>query len=192
MTTLLAYSGELFKSQRNILVDEFLIFFRTNQLYVDKLKIPFKWDHSTKIINQIRIVESFELQNVNKLFTFDFPSIFIRHNNKAVFISESLVEQLTYFFSDEFIKNQEPNSDHFFNFLLQRIDSELRTSSLIILSSDKVAKFFGEYINLNESNLIKFISEENLLDSLKLQNQESKLGINQNPQLNKLMSFFET
>lgn len=192
MNTLLSYSGELFKSQRNILVDEFLIFFRLNKLYTDKLRIPFKWDKPTKIINQIKIAESIELQNIDKLFTFDFPSIFIRHSNKAVYISDALVEQLNDFFSVEFIENQEPNSDHFTNFLLQRIVSELRTSSLIILSSDKVAKFLAQYIKINESNLIKFVSEENLLDTLILQNQESKLEINQNSQLNKLMSFFDT
>ena len=76
--------------------------------------------------------------------------------------------------------------------MLQRIVSELRASSLIILSSDKVAKFLAQYIKINESNLIKFVSEENLLDTLILKNQESKLEINQNPQLNKLVSFFNT
>ena len=192
MNTLLSYSGELFKSQRNILVDEFLIFFRLNKLEADKLRILVKWDKSTKIINQIKIAESIELQNIDKLFTFDFPSIFIRHSNKVVYISDALVEQLNDFFSVEFMENQEPNSDHFTNFLLQRIVSELRTSSLIILSSDKVAKFLAQYIKINESNLIKFVSEENLLDTLILQNQESKLEFNQNPQLNKLMSFFDT
>ena len=192
MNTLLSYSGELFKSQRNILVNEFLIFFRLNKLYTDKLRIPFKWDKSTKIINQIKIAESIELQNIDKLFTFDFPSIFIRHSNKAIYISDALVDQLNDFFSVEFIENQEPNSDHFTNFLLQRIVSELRASSLIILSSDKVAKFLAQYIKINESNLIKFVSEENLLDTLILKNQESKLEINQNPQLNKLVSFFNT
>ena len=56
MNTLLSYSGELFKSQRNILVDEFLIFFRLNKLEADKLRILVKWDKSTKIINQILVV----------------------------------------------------------------------------------------------------------------------------------------
>ena len=192
MNTLLSYSGELFKSQRNILVDEFLIFFRSNKLYIDKLRIPFKWDKPTKIINQIKIAESIELQNIDKLFTFDFPSIFIRHSNKVVYISDSLVEQLNNFFSVESIENQESNSDHFTNFLLQRIVSELRTSSLIILSSDKVAEFLARYIKIDENNSIKFVSEENLLSALLLQNQESKLEINQNSQLNKLISFFDT
>lgn len=192
MNILLSYSGELFKSQHNILVDEFLIFFRLNKLYADKLRIPFKWDMPTKIINQIKIAESIELQNIDKLFTVDFPSIFIRHSNKAVYISDSLVEQLNNFFSVEFIENQELNSDYLTNFLLQRIVSELRTSSLIILSSDKVAKFLAQHIKINESNLIKFVSEENLLDTLILQNQESKLKISQNSQLEKLMAFFDT
>ncbi len=192
MNTLLSYSGELFKSQRNILVDEFLIFFRLNKLEADKLRILVKWDKSTKIINQIKIAESMELQNVDKLFTFDFPSIFIRHSNKVVYISDSLVEQLNNFFSAEFTENQEPSSDHFTNFLLQRIVSELRTSSLIILSSDKVAEFLARYIKIDENNSIKFVSEENLLSALILQNQESKLEINQNSQLNKLISFFDT
>jgi len=192
MNTLLSYSGELFKSQRNILVDEFLIFFRLNKLEADKLRIPFKWYKSTKIINQIKIAESIELQNIDKLFTFDFPSIFIRHSNKVVYISDSLVEQLNNFFGTEFTENQEPSSDHFTNFLLQRIVSELRTSSLIILSSDKVAEFLARYIRIDENNSIKFVSEENLLNALILQNQESKLEINQNFQLNKLISFFDT
>jgi hypothetical protein len=192
MNTLLSYSGELFKSQRNILVDEFLIFFRLNKLEADKLRILVKWDKSTKIINQIKIAESIELQNIDKLFTFDFPSIFIRHSNKVVYISDSLVEQLNNFFSVESIENQESNSDHFTNFLLQRIVSELRTSSLIILSSDKVAEFLARYIKIDENNSIKFVSEENLLSALILQNQESKLEINQNSQLNKLISFFDT
>lgn len=192
MNTLLSYSGELFKSQRNILVDEFLIFFRLNKLYTDKLRIPFKWDIPTKIINQIKIAESIELQNIDKLFTFDFPSIFIRHSNKAVYISDSLVEQLNNFFSVKFIENQEPNFKYFTNFLLQRIVSELRTSSLIILSSDKVAVFLTQYIKIDENKLIKFVSEENLLDTLILQNQESKLKISQNSELKKLMAFFDT
>jgi len=192
MNTLLSYSGELFKSQRNILVDEFLIFFRLNKLEADKLRIPFKWYKSTKIINQIKIAESIELQNIDKLFTFDFPSIFIRHSNKVVYISDSLVEQLNNFFATEFTENQEPSSDHFTNFLLQRIVSELRTSSLIILSSDKVAEFLARYIRIDENNSIKFVNEENLLNALILQNQESKLEINQNFQLNKLISFFDT
>ena len=192
MNILLSYSGELFKSQRNILVDEFLIFFRLNKLYTDKLRIPFKWDIPTKIVNQIKIAESLELQNIDKLFTFDFPSIFIRHSNKAVYISDSLVEQLNNFFSVEFIENQEPNSEYFTNFLLQRIVSELRTSSLIILSSDKVAVFLTQYIKIDENKLIKFVSEENLLDTLISQNQESKSKISQNSQLKKLMVFFDT
>jgi hypothetical protein len=192
MNILLSYSGELFKSQRNILVDEFLIFFRLNKLEADKLRILVKWDKSTKIINQIKIAESIELQNIDKLFTFDFPSIFIRHSNKVVYISDSLVEQLNNFFSAEFTENQELSSDHFTNFLLQRIVSELRTSSLIILSSDKVAEFLARYIKIDENNSIKFVSEENLLSALILQNQESKLEINQNSQLNKLISFFDT
>jgi hypothetical protein len=192
MNILLSYSGELFKSQRNILVDEFLIFFRLNKLEAEKLRILVKWDKSTKIINQIKIAESIELQNIDKLFTFDFPSIFIRHSNKVVYISDSLVEQLNNFFSAEFTENQELSSDHFTNFLLQRIVSELRTSSLIILSSDKVAEFLARYIKIDENNSIKFVSEENLLSALILQNQESKLEINQNSQLNKLISFFDT
>jgi hypothetical protein len=192
MNTLLSYSGELFKSQRNILVDEFLIFFRSNRLEADKLKILFKWDKSTKIINQIKIAESIELQNIDKLFTFDFASIFIRHSNKVVYISDSSVKQLNNFFSTKFTENQVLDSDYFTNFLLQRIVSELRTSSLIILSSDKVAEFLARYIKIDENNLIKFVSEENLLNALILQNQESKLEINQNYQLNKLISFFGT
>ena len=126
------------------------------------------------------------------MFTFDFPSIFLRHSNKAVYISDSLVEQLNNFFSIEFIENQEPNSDYFTKFLLQRIVSELRTSSLIILSSDKVAAFLTQYIKIDENKLIKFVSEENLLDTLILQNQESKLKISQNSELKKLMAFFDT
>jgi hypothetical protein len=192
MNTLISYSGELFKSQHNILVDEFLIFFRSNRLEADKLKILFKWDKSTKIINQIKIAESIELQNIDKLFTFDFASIFIRHSNKVVYISDSSVEQLNNFFSTKFTENQVLDSDYFTNFLLQRIVSELRTSSLIILSSDKVAEFLARYIKIDENNLIKFVSEENLLNALILQNQESKLEINQNYQLNKLISFFGT
>ena len=192
MNTLLSYSGELFKSQRNILVDEFLIFLRLNKLEADKLRILVKWDKSTKIMNQIKIAESIVLQNIDKLFTFDFPSIFIRHSNKVVYISDSLVEQLNNFFSAEFTENQELSSDYFTNFLLQRIVSELRTSSLIILSSDKVAEFLARYIKIDENNSIKFVSEENLLSALILQNQESKLEINQNSQLNKLISFFDT
>ena len=76
--------------------------------------------------------------------------------------------------------------------MLQRIVSELRTSSLIILSSDKVAEFLARYIKIDDNNSIKFVSEENLLSALILQNQESKLEINQNSQLNKLISFFDT
>lgn len=192
MNILLSYSGELFKSQRNILIDEFLIFFRLNKLEADKLRILFKWDKSTKIINQIKIAESIELQNIDKLFTFDFPSLFIRHSNKVVYISDSLVEQLNNFFSAEFTENQGPSSNNFTNFLLQRIVSELRTSSLIISSSDKVAEFLARFIRIDENNSIKFVSEENLLNALILQNKESKLEINQNFQLNRLISFFDT
>lgn len=76
--------------------------------------------------------------------------------------------------------------------MLQRIVSELRTSSLIISSSDKVAEFLARFIRIDENNSIKFVSEENLLNALILQNKESKLEINQNFQLNRLISFFDT
>jgi hypothetical protein len=53
MNILLSYSEELFRNQTNSLVDEFLSFFRLNNLNADKLRIPCKWGEPEKIINQI-------------------------------------------------------------------------------------------------------------------------------------------
>jgi hypothetical protein len=191
MNILLSYSQELFKNHSNSLVNEFLIFFRLNNLNVDKLRIPFKWDQPTKIINQIKIAESIELQNIDKLFTFDFPSLFIRHNNKAVYISESLVDQLNYTVGDHPIESQILSSGQFTQFLLERVILELRNSNLIILSSDKVEEFLAPYIKLDGKNTIKFDSEENLLNTLSMQKQDSRVKLSENSQLNKLFSFFD-
>jgi len=191
MNILLSYSQELFKNYSNSLVNEFLSFFRLNNLNVDKLRIPFKWDQPTKIVNQIKIAESIELQNIDKLFTFDFPSLFIRHNNKAVYISESLVDQLNYTVGDHPIESQILSSGQFTQFLLERVILELRNSNLIILSSDKVEEFLAPYIKLDGKNTIKFGSEENLLNTLSMQKQDSRVKLSENSQLNKLFSFFD-
>lgn len=190
MNILLSYSEELFRNHTNSLVDEFFSFFRLNNLNADKLRIPFKWDQPEKIINQIKIAESIELQNIDNLFTFDFPSLFIRHNNKASYISESLIDQLINSFADISVESKVSNSSEFSQFLLQQIISELRNSRLVILSSNKVTKFLSAHIKIDEKKTIKFVSEKNFLELLRSQDQGTKLEINENSQINHLLSFF--
>jgi hypothetical protein len=190
MNILLSYSEELFRNQTNSLVDEFLSFFRLNNLNADKLRIPCKWGEPEKIINQIKIAESIELQNIDKLLTIDFPSLFIRHHNKSVYISDSLVDHFNNRVGEHSVGSQVPSSGEFMEFLLQRIISELRNSNLIILSSKKVAEFLSPHIKIDEKNLINFVSEESFLELLRLQNQAATIKISEYPKLNQLVNFF--